>query len=292
MPELPEVETIRLSLHKKLANKTIKNVTVRHPKQFVGNPQDIIGQKVISVFRIGKVISIKLSNGLYISVHLKMSGQLLFAADKKLSKFNSSIPFAETDTMPGKTTRVIIDFDDGSTLFFNDLRTFGWMKVGKKPEGPLSVDVLSPDFTEEFLQSITSKTRKPIKVLLMDQDALAGIGNIYANDSLFIAKINPLRKSNTLTQDEIASLHKAIQEIIDEGLLHKGSSARDEVYILPDGSKGGYQNHFKVYHRENKPCLRCKTPIKRVKQGGRSSFYCPVCQKNIDLNHVSSEDFL
>lgn len=279
MPELPEVETIRLSLQKKLANKTIKNVTIRQPKQFIGDINDIIGQKVVDVIRKGKVISIKLSNGLYISVHLKLTGQLLFAANKQQTKFNSTIPFAETDTMPGKTTSVIIEFDDGSTLFFNDLRTFGWMKVSKQPEGPTSVDVLSPDFTEEYLQSITSKTRKPIKVLLMDQEALAGIGNIYANDSLFIAKINPLRKSNTLIPDEISSLHKAIQKIIAEGLLYRGSSARDEVYILPDGSKGSYQNHFKVYHRENKPFLRCKNLIIRVKQGGRSSFYCPVCQK-------------
>lgn len=279
MPELPEVETIRLSLNKKLADKTIKNVTIRQTKQFVGNPKDIIGQKVVSVIRKGKVISIKLSNDLYISVHLKLTGQLLFAANKQQTKFSTLIPFAETDTMPGKTTSVIIEFDDGSTLFFNDLRTFGWMKVGKLPEGPQSVDVLSPDFTEEYLQSITSKTRKPIKVLLMDQDSLAGIGNIYANDSLFIAKINPLRKSNILTPTEISALYKAIQEIIAEGLLYKGSSARDEVYIMPDGSKGSYQDHFKVYHQENKPCLRCKTPIKRIKQGGRSSFYCLVCQK-------------
>lgn len=279
MPELPEVETIRLSLQKKLIGKIIKNVIVKQPKQFVGNPKDIIGKKVVGVMRRGKVVSIKLDNNLYISVHLKLTGQLLFAANKRQTKFSTAIPFAETDTMPGKTTSVIIEFDDGSTLFFNDLRTFGWMKVGNQPEGPQSVDVLSPDFTEEYLQSITSKTRKPIKVLLMDQDAIAGIGNIYANDSLFMANINPLRKSNSLTPDEISSLFKAIQEIIAEGLLYKGSSARDEVYILPDGSKGAYQNHFKVYHRENKPCLRCKTPIKRVKQGGRSSFYCENCQK-------------
>lgn len=278
MPELPEVETIRLRLHKNLVGRIIKNVTVIRAKQFIGSKKDIIGKKVISVIRKGKVISFKLSNEKYISIHLKMSGQLLFAENKKDVAFNSIIPFAKSNIMPGKTTRIVIVFEDDAALFFNDLRTFGWMKVGKQPEGPQSIDVLSPDFTEEYLQKVTEKTRKPIKVLLMDQEALAGIGNIYANDSLFIAKINPLRLSNTLSPDEVERLYKSIQEIIAEGLLYRGSSARDEVYVMPDGSKGSYQEHFKVYHRENKPCLRCKTPIKRIKQGGRSSFYCPICQ--------------
>lgn len=281
MPELPEVETIRLILHSQLVGKTIKDVIVVEYKQFVGNKEDIIGNKVVEVTRQGKVAAIKLSNDMYISVHLKLTGQLLFAKDKLHAKFDNPVTLAETDTMPGKTTSVIIDFTDGSALFFNDLRKFGWVKVGKEPEGPKSVDVLSKHFTEEYLQKIVQKTRKPIKILLMDQDELAGIGNIYANDSLFIAKINPLRKSNTLIPDEIHTLYNAITDIIAEGILYKGSSAKDEIYILPDGSKGAYQHHFKVYHRENQPCLRCKTPIKRIKQGGRSSFYCPQCQPSL-----------
>lgn len=279
MPELPEVETIRLLLQSDLIGKTIKDVTVMVQKQFVGNKADIIGKKIDSLIRKGKVVSIKLDNGLFISFHLKLSGQLLFAKDKYNAVFANTIPLTSTNKMPGKTTSIILDFTDGSALFFNDLRKFGWMKIGQEPEGPKSVDVLSPDFTQEFLQTKITKSKKPIKTLLMDQEALAGIGNIYANDSLYEAKINPERKASTLTTEEINALYASIKKVIAKGLQYRGSSAKDEIYILPDGSKGTYQNHFRVYHREGQPCGRCENPIKRIKQGGRSSFYCPMCQQ-------------
>jgi formamidopyrimidine-DNA glycosylase len=279
MPELPEVETIRLSLEKNLVGKVINSVTVLEPKQFVGDKNLIIGQSITSIERKGKVISIKLSNYYYISIHLKLSGQLLYGDNKDQSTFKNIIPRANSTTLPSSTTRIVIGFNDNSGLFFNDLRKFGWIKLGKNPEFPPSIDVLSEEFTPEYFKSIVNKSGKPIKVLLMEQDKLAGIGNIYANDSLWEAKINPLRKANTLTADETNQLYNAIKKTISESLRLKGSSAKDELYVLPDSSKGEYQNHFKVYHRDGKPCLRDNTMIMRVKQAGRGTFYCPTCQQ-------------
>ncbi len=278
MPELPEVESIRLSLHTSLTGKTIAGIIALVPKQLSGDHIKTAGKKISAVQRRGKVVTILLSDDSFISIHLKLTGQLLFSANKSNAVFDTAIPLANTNKMPGKSTGVIIEFTDDSALFFNDLRKFGWVRIGNKPEGPDSADVLSNEFTEDYLKKITSASRKPIKVLLMDQEKIAGIGNIYANDSLFSAGINPLRKSNTLAPSEISKLYRAIKDIIDEGIKHKGSSAKDEVYRLPDGSKGNYQNYFKVYQRDGKPCLKCTEKIIRIKQAGRSSFYCNKCQ--------------
>lgn len=279
MPELPEVETIRLRLQEEIVRKTIKKVEILSAKQFIGDSKKILNQKIISISRKGKVISIKLSNNQFLNFHMKLTGQLLFAQNMNNPVFQTEIPFTQTNKMPGKTTRVIIYFSDSSGIFFNDMRKFGWIKVANQPEQPKGVDVLTKDFTPQLVNSLTRKTNKPIKLLLMDQDKLSGIGNIYANDALFLAKIHPLRKSDSLNPSETNNLYQAIKKIIEQGIKHGGSSGADEAFIQPDGQKGQHQRYFLVYQRENQPCPRCKTPIKRIKQGGRSSFYCPHCQK-------------
>lgn len=279
MPELPEVETIRLYLEREIVGKTIKKVEILSKKNFIGNPKQIINKKILALSRVGKYLMIKLSGNLYLNLHMKMTGQLLFAQKMNHPVFDTQIPFANSATMPGKTTRVIIYFQDNSGLFFNDLRKFGWIKISNKPERPKGIDVLSKEFTPELVHSLTRKTSKSIKPLLMDQDKLAGVGNIYANDALFLSKIHPLRKSNNLTPKEIANLYKAIKKVIEQGINHGGSSGADEAFVNPEGEKGGHQQYFLVYQKEGKPCPRCKTPIKRIKHGGRSSFFCPHCQK-------------
>ncbi|MDO8497966.1 MAG: bifunctional DNA-formamidopyrimidine glycosylase/DNA-(apurinic or apyrimidinic site) lyase [bacterium] len=279
MPELPEVETIRRSLEKDIIGKTIFSIDIREKKQFVGDPQKAIQQKVSAVQRKGKVLSLKLSNDLYLSFHLKLTGQILFHHDKDNSLFKNEIPRTYTNKMPAADTRIIFYFQDNSVLYFNDVRKFGWVKLTPQPEAPTSPDILSKEFTIEYIKKKLSASRKPIKVILMDQEFIAGIGNIYANDSLFIAGILPTRKANSLDEKEIKTLYEAIKKVIAEGIEYRGSSAQDEMYIMPDSTKGAYQFHFKVYHRENKPCFNCKTIIKRIKQGGRSSFYCEKCQK-------------
>lgn len=289
MPELPEVETIKRYLSKKIINKKISDIKILSPKNFIGDKKQIIEYQIKSIKRYGKVLVFELTrlvnpltrkqNNKYLNFHFKLSGQLLYAENIKNATYKNKIPFTKGNKMPANTTRVIIKFKDGSGLFFNDLRKFGWIKITNKPISPKGIDVLSKKFNIQLFKSLTRKTHKSIKSLLMDQNLIAGIGNIYANDSLFLAKIHPLRPSNSLTINEIKNLYKAIIQEIKKGIKDKGSSGADEAFILPDGSKGQHQRNFLVYQKENQPCLRCKTPIKRIKQGGRSSFFCPKCQK-------------
>lgn len=278
MPELPEVETIKRYFSHHVLGKTIQDITVLERKMFHGDAKSVNGEKITEVLRKGKVLVLKLSDNRYLSIHLKLSGQLLFHKNAKKAVYNNTIPLSATNIMPGRSTRIIIYFTDGSGVFFNDMRKFGWMKLSAKPEVPLSVDVLSPEFTRNYFHSILLRSKKPVKTLLMDQAKLAGIGNIYANDSLFHANVHPLRQANTLLPTERDTLYASILEIVKKGVDSHGSSGKDEVYILPDGSKGAYQQSFLVYQREGKPCRRCQTPIKRIVQAGRSSFYCPKCQ--------------
>lgn len=289
MPELPEVETIKINLEPKIIGKTISNIIILSPKNFIGDKNKVIGAKIISLHRYGKILVFKLTkpvnsltkkqnNYLYLNIHFKLSGQMLFAEKINKAVFKNKIPFTKGNKMPANTTRVIIKFKDESGLFFNDLRKFGWIKISEKPLAPKGVDVLSKKFTLKLINSLTRKTRKPIKLLLMDQDLITGIGNIYANDSLFLAKIHPLRPANLLTEKEVKKLFLAIINEIKKGIIDQGSSGADEAFILPDGSKGKHQRNFLVYQRENKPCLKCKTKIKRIKQNSRSSFFCPKCQ--------------
>jgi len=279
MPELPEVETIHRYLQPSIIGKIIKDVAILEKKQFIGKKEDVIGKKIVDISRAGKVLLIKLSNNKYLNIHLKLTGELLFAKNINNAVFNQVIPFTNTRKMPANTTRIIIKFTDRSGIFFNDLRKFGWIKVKNEPEKPKGVDVLSKQFTLKFLTLITQSTKKTIKVLLMSQDKITGIGNIYANDALFLAKIHPLRSANSLNNNEIKNLYQAILKVINEGIKDKGSSGADEAFILPDGTKGSHQRHFLVYQKENQPCPVCNTPIKRIKQNGRSSFFCPNCQK-------------
>lgn len=279
MPELPEVETIRLYLKSTIIGKTIKAIEILEKKQFIGKKKEVIGKKIIDISRSGKVLAIKLSNNKYLNIHLKLTGELLFAKDVDNAVFKEIIPFTNTKKMPANTTRIIIKFSDGSGLFFNDLRKFGWIKVNTQPEKPTGIDVLSTDFTFKFFTDLTNSTNKPIKLLLMDQEKISGIGNIYANDALFLAKIHPLHKAKTLTAAENTNLYQAIKKVIEQGIKHGGSSGADEAFINPVGEKGRHQLYFLVYQREGKPCPRCKTPIKRIKQAGRSSFFCPKCQR-------------
>lgn len=279
MPELPEVETIKNYLSPHLTGKKIINIEILSKKQFTGDPKKIINQKIIEMKRYGKIISILFSNNLYLNIHLKLTGELLYAKDKNNPIFQEIIPFTKTNRMPANTTRIILYFNDNSVVFFNDLRKFGWMKITDLPEKKKGIDVLSKEFTLKKFNQFVLTSSRPIKLLLMDQEKITGIGNIYANDSLFLSGIHPFKKSNRLSNKEVTRLYQSIKKIIEQAIKDKGSSGADEAFVLPDGSKGEHQRHFLVYQRENQPCPRCKEKIKRIKQSGRSSFYCPKCQK-------------
>ena len=283
MPELPEVETLKRQLEKKVNGKVIEEVDVLSPKNFIGRKEDVIGKKIEEISRFGKVLSLKLTKDknlpIFLNIHLKLTGELLYADDVSNAVFKEVIPFTKTNKMPAGTTRIVVKFSDGSGLFFNDLRKFGWMKIKDTPEKPKGIDVLSNDFTLDFFSNLVKKSKKPIKILLMDQEKITGIGNIYANDALFLAKIHPKRKADSLKETKIKALFESIKKIIEQGIKHGGSSGADEAFVQIDGTKGQHQRFFLVYQRENFPCPICGTLIKRIKQGGRSSFFCPNCQR-------------
>jgi len=286
MPELPEVETIRRQLFKNIVGKKIAEVRILEKKQFIGEFDDIIGAQIVNVWRRAKLLGFGCDNKKTILIHLKLTGQLVFVADHKnavVIKMPRPLPFG-SDQLPGRTTRIIIRFADGSWLFFNDLRKFGWVKVIKSQNlkvknlgyGP---EPLGREFTVEYLKRIFSKTRRTIKIVLMDQKKIAGIGNIYANEVLFEAKIDPRRTADSLDNSEIKRLCQAIVDILKEAIRLKGTSAADDAYVQPNNAApGNYQRRLQVYQREGKECFHCGGEIVRIKQGGRSTFFCPHCQ--------------
>ncbi len=283
MPELPEVETIKRYLDKAIIGQKVLGIKILSKKQFPGNPKDVIDEKITAVYRRGKNLIIELSGNKALLCHLKLTGQFIWWPGKNKAVFKKPIPFNGQE-LPGKTTRVIIKLSKGN-LFFNDLRKFGWIKILTNSEKQLTDNLaklgpepFSKDFNNAYLQNIFLKTSKPIKLVLLDQEKIAGIGNIYANEALFLAKINPQKPAKNLKPDDIQRLRKAVLRVLEQGIKYGGSSASDEAYIRPDASQGSYQQHFKVYQKQGQKCPRCKNPIKRVDLGGRGTFFCPKCQ--------------
>ncbi|HZE86913.1 MAG TPA: bifunctional DNA-formamidopyrimidine glycosylase/DNA-(apurinic or apyrimidinic site) lyase [Methylomirabilota bacterium] len=267
MPELPEVETIRLGLQKYFVGHTIKQVELRLPKQFHGDPNVVIGGKVEKVRRFGKGLVIDLDNGYSLAIHVKMTGQLIF----------SKLP-----VVIGKHTHIIFYLDNNEALLYNDMRQFGWIHVVKAaavPEMPffksLGKEPLK-DLTYKIFVGLLKTSKKQIKVFLMDQTKIAGIGNIYANDALYRARIDPRRSASSLSQQEGERLFSAIEAVLKKGIAAGGASEWHYVDVL--GGKGKYQNFFLVYQKDGKPCQRCGTIIEKIILGGRGTFFCPNCQ--------------
>jgi len=285
MPELPEVETIKRSLQKAIVGKKIVDIEVRKAKIFQGDTKEVIGKTIEKVERRGKILIIQLSGGKNLLVHFKLTGQMVWASRVGEGvTVGHPIPFAGTK-LPAKTTHVIFEID-GGRLFYNDLRQFGWIKVVessklkvKSEVAKLGVEPFDKEFTVDYLTQVFSKTSRPIKLILMDQEKIAGVGNIYANDALFEAGILPAKPAKKLNNLEIEKLRKAVIKVLEDGLKFGGSSAADEAYIKPSGEKGEYQEHFRVYQRDGEKCRKCGGVIKRVNLGGRGTFWCPACQK-------------
>lgn len=285
MPELPEVETIKRILQKAIVGKKIVDIEVRKPKIFQGEAKEVIGETIEEIERKGKMLLIKLSGDKGLLIHLKLTGQIVWVPDggKKVT-LGHPIPFAGSK-LPAKTTHVIFTINGGK-LFYNDLRQFGWIKVISNIKhqmsnmiGKLGLEPFDREFTVDYLKQIFSRTSRPIKIVLMDQEKIAGIGNIYANEALFEAGILPTKPANKLKDSEIKKLKEAIIKVLKEGIKYGGSSAKDEAYIKPTGEPGQYQQYFRVYQRAGEKCRKCGTVIKRMNLGGRGTFWCPKCQK-------------
>lgn len=283
MPELPEVETIRLGLQDKIVGLRISNIEVGVQKIFQGNPKEVIGAEIKKISRRAKILVFDLDNGRSLVFHLKLTGQLVYHKDGSQATFGHPIPFAGT-TLPAKTTHVIFTFSNGSKLFYNDVRKFGWIKVVLTDEVPklkimveFGPEPLTPEFTEEKFKKIVSSSNSPIKILLMDQKKIAGVGNIYSNEALFLAGIDPKRLAKKLSSGEIKKLYASILKVLKEGIKYGGSS--ENAYVDALGGKGRMQEHFRVYGKNGEKCPKCKGVIKRIALGGRGTFFCKKCQK-------------
>lgn len=281
MPELPEVESIRKQLVRYIVGHKIKDVEIRYGKKFEGNPKNIIGGKVMGIRRFGKAQSIDLDNGYSILIHIKLTGQLIYKGPNL--KGRSRISEKVKGGLEGKHTHVIFHLDRGGKLYYNDVRKFGWLKIVKTEEVKLQsfVKKLGPeplkDLTPEKFKEIVKSTRRNIKTLLMDQTKIAGVGNIYANDALWLAKIRPTKKSNKLENEDISKLFDAIETVLKEGLKRGGAS--ELAFVTPDGGEGKYQQFTLVYGKEGDACKRCKTTLAKMKISGRGTYYCASCQK-------------
>ncbi len=279
MPELPEVETIRLGLEKYLVGHKILDVEVKVPKLFQGDPKDVIGSKVQKVRRFGKGLVIDLSNGNSLAIHIKLTGQLIFRDPK-----TKDLPLSKkVGTVPSKFTHVVFTLDKKAHLYYNDLRRFGWIKVVKTDEvqnlpffksmGPEPFK----DLTLEFFKKVISSSSLAIKPLIMDQKRIGGIGNIYANDALYFAKIDPKRSAKSLSLTETKKLFDAVHSVMKKGMKYGGSSELTYVNVL--GQEGEYQRHTLVYGRQGDVCERCGGRIKKYFLGGRGTYWCENCQK-------------
>lgn len=286
MPELPEVESIRRKLNSVLLNRQIQQIEVLREKSFLAFPtfgQEILNQTVVEIKRRAKILQIVLNGKRDLLVHLKMTGQLIFV-DTDGQRAGGGHPSADwVNDLPAKHTRVIFTFADGSRLFFNDMRVFGWIRSPLKTEvekefvnyGP---DINDPNLTVDYLLNAAKKRQIPIKQFIMDNKVICGVGNIYASESLFAAGINPTKPAKEVSKKEMVKLFKAMQKIIERS-TQLGGTTFDGKYVGVDGFAGGFQNELKVYGRDDKPCLKCGATIKKIKQGGRGTFYCPVCQQ-------------
>lgn len=281
MPELPEVETIRLGLQKYLVGHTIEDIDVRLPKMVSGEMQRCIGSEVQSIRRFGKALVIDLDNDYSIAIHVKMTGQLIYQGAKvqKGTKVSEKVG----KTLPNNATHVIFNLDNNAILYYNDIRQLGWIKIVKTDEVsslPFFKD-LGPEplsnLTIKQFNNIVKSAKSPIKPLLMDQKKIAGVGNIYANEALYLAKIHPKRTALSLSDDEIKKLFSAIEKVLKLGLERGGSSEWQYVNAL--GEEGSYQKIFKIYGQVGKACKNCGTKIEKITLGGRGTFFCPACQQ-------------
>lgn len=274
MPELPEVESICISLKKLILHEEIIEAKIlteyslrkEIPREIAN---EIIGCKIIKIERRAKYILIFLSNVKILIIHLGMSGKLLIK--------DSSYDFQKHD-------HYVFILKSGKQVVYNDPRRFGLL-VFTEANNIMNLDIfknlgvepLSVDFTRAKLKELMFKVKKPIKLAIMDNKKIVGIGNIYASESLFLSKISPLRMANSLSNSEINLLHNNIIEVLKNSIKHGGSTLKDFKHV--NGESGYFQNNFFVYGRENNNCKKCSNLIAKINQGGRSSFYCSNCQK-------------
>jgi len=268
LPELPEVETIRRGLERALTGRELSGLQVYFSAMIKNTTANrlrssLIGEKVMSVSRRGKYLFLDFSGGSRLEFHLRMTGRLIFSPASVGEK---------------KHLRARFSFQGGSALFFYDQRKFGTLRLRKAGEEPaLGIEPLSPQFTPGKLADLLAGRKAPVKNLLLNQQLIAGLGNIYADESLFQAGIDPRRPGGELTLQQVKSLHGAIVSVLESAIRLCGTSFRD--YRDSQGERGKFQNLLQVYHRSGQPCPRCGESLFKIRLGGRGTHICPRSQK-------------
>jgi formamidopyrimidine-DNA glycosylase len=275
VPELPEVETVRVGLEPKLVGRVLERVEIFDPR--LTRPYDprevaaeLEGERVVALDRRGKYLIVRFDSGRALVIHLRMTGTLQYAAEGLAA-----------DDDPYR--RAVVRLDDGSDVAYRDVRRFGtWLllepdEVDRYVDERVGAELLGGRPATDKLATRLAKRKAPIKALLLDQRLFAGVGNIYADEALWWARIHPLRPGGELTRDEVAALVRGVRRALRNGIARQGATLRD--YRRADGSPGGMQLEFRVYGRAGEPCLRCGTPIEKTRAGGRGTWYCPGCQR-------------
>lgn len=288
MPELPEVETVRRGLQSLIVGKRVRLVEHDTEKSFPNAPEDVrsflIGARMTAVRRRAKVLLIDLSTEYTLVIHLKMTGQMVYVAPEV--RFGAGHPNDSlVNALPDKSTRVSLHFDDESSLFFNDQRKFGWVRLMPTIEVPnidfmkkVGPEPLEADFTsQEFTQRFARRAKTNIKAALLDQTVVAGVGNIYADESLWGAKLHPQRLVQTVTKDEFETLYEELRTVMNLAIEKGGSS--NHTYVNAEGKKGSYMDFARVFRREGLTCPRCGTTIEKMRVAGRGTHICPNCQR-------------
>lgn len=287
MPELPEVETVRIGLSAFLPGKVVVQEWNNWPKSFPNAEADVRsflrGAKIIAVKRRAKVLLIELDTKYSLVIHLKMTGQLVYRGNHE--QFGAGHPNDSlVGELPDKSTHVILEFTDGSKLFFNDQRKFGWMRLLPTAEvmnldffkkvGP---EPLAADFkAKDFIERLRRRNKSAIKAVLLDQTVIAGIGNIYADESLWGAKIHPNTIVGNISDIKLEKLYTALIAVLKLSIERGGSTDRN--YVNAEGKRGSYLTFANVFRREGNPCPRCGTTIIKMRAAGRGTHICPHCQ--------------
>ena len=274
MPELPEVETIRLALEPHVVGRRFERVDINYPRlvrpfEPIAVAAELEGERVAALERRGKYLIVRFESGRVLLIHLRMTGSLRHAAGGALAD--------------DPHRRAVVKLDDGSDVAYRDVRRFGTWHLLEPEEADdylerrLGGEPLDRSFTAKRLGERLEGRRAPLKAALLDQRTVAGLGNIYVDEALWRAQLHPLRESGTLDADELQRLTKAIREALRTGIARQGASLRD--YSTPDGGRGRMQDRFRVYGREGEPCSRCGTPVDKIRVAGRGTWYCPNCQR-------------
>jgi len=273
VPELPEVETVRRRLAPALVGRRLERVVIEDERLTRPFPpadvaRELEGEVVRDVGRRGKYLVVRFESGRVLLIHLRMTGSLLHAAAGTLA----DDPYR----------RAVATLDDGSDVAYRDVRRFGtWLLLEPSEVDPyvdrrVGREPLARGFRARHLAERLANRRAPVKAAILDQRTVAGVGNIYADEALWRARIHPLTAARDLDDAELRALHRGIRRALEAGIARQGSTLRD--YRLPDGTRGAMQNEFKVYGRAGEPCDRCGTPIERIRAAGRGTWYCPRCQ--------------